>query len=223
MSRKDGRLEPGQKLSGAISARAWNRAQDAADLVLGQQGGMTAGDGIKDTNRLVIPVRVVDAYRLPQGIPPGTAIRLQAVVGQSRLGEQPQSGTLVIPYGGFFRYEFVAGYLTSLESTISGVTTVAVSCDGSSTRDRDNFITVPCVVSGMAVVRVRVFSIYHGYAVLPFRKSNETDPTGKYTGILDSSPCACGGSVRVVAYDVQQPSANVSPGDAPIGWAAVIV
>ena len=43
MSRPDGRIEPGQPLRSAISARAWNRAQDAADLVLGQQGGITAG------------------------------------------------------------------------------------------------------------------------------------------------------------------------------------
>jgi hypothetical protein len=35
MSRPDGRIEPGQPLRGAISARAWNRTQDAADLVLG--------------------------------------------------------------------------------------------------------------------------------------------------------------------------------------------
>jgi len=42
MPRPDGRLEPGQPLRGAISARAWNRAQDAADLVLGANPG-TAG------------------------------------------------------------------------------------------------------------------------------------------------------------------------------------
>ena len=39
MSRPDGRIEPGQPLRGAISARAWNRAQDAADLVLGAHAG----------------------------------------------------------------------------------------------------------------------------------------------------------------------------------------
>lgn len=37
MPRKDGRVERGQKLSTAISARAWNRAQDAADIVLGER------------------------------------------------------------------------------------------------------------------------------------------------------------------------------------------
>jgi hypothetical protein len=39
MPRPDGRIEPGQPLRGAISARAWNRAQDAADLVLGAGTG----------------------------------------------------------------------------------------------------------------------------------------------------------------------------------------
>lgn len=42
MPRPDGRIEQGQPLRGAISARAWNRAQDAADLVLGANPG-TAG------------------------------------------------------------------------------------------------------------------------------------------------------------------------------------
>ena len=36
-TRKDGRIESGQKLGTAISARAWNRAQDAADIVLGER------------------------------------------------------------------------------------------------------------------------------------------------------------------------------------------
>lgn len=45
MARADGRLEPGQPLRGAISARAWNRAQDAADLVLGSQPGTSGVTG----------------------------------------------------------------------------------------------------------------------------------------------------------------------------------
>lgn len=45
MARPDGRIEPGQKLSTAISARAWNRAQEAADRVLGAGTGAT-GDGV---------------------------------------------------------------------------------------------------------------------------------------------------------------------------------
>ena len=45
MARPDGRVQPGQRLDTAFSARAWNRAQDAADLVLGDRGGLQAGDG----------------------------------------------------------------------------------------------------------------------------------------------------------------------------------
>jgi len=45
MPRPDGRLEPGQPLRGAISARAWNRAQDAADLVLGAHAGTEGSPG----------------------------------------------------------------------------------------------------------------------------------------------------------------------------------
>lgn len=47
MARTDGRIEPGQKLSTAISARAWNRAQQAADVVLGAGTGAT-GDATQN-------------------------------------------------------------------------------------------------------------------------------------------------------------------------------
>lgn len=45
-SRRDGRVEPGQPLRTAFSASAWNRAQDAADVVLGQRPGFEA-DGVR--------------------------------------------------------------------------------------------------------------------------------------------------------------------------------
>lgn len=50
MTRPDGRIEPGQPLRGAISARAWNRAQDAADIVFGNRysvSGESGGGGLK--------------------------------------------------------------------------------------------------------------------------------------------------------------------------------
>jgi len=45
MGRQDGRIEKGQSLRSAISARAWNRAQDAADIVLGAAAGFEEGTG----------------------------------------------------------------------------------------------------------------------------------------------------------------------------------
>lgn len=37
-----GRISPGQNLTNAISARAWNRAQDAADIVLNARANLAA-------------------------------------------------------------------------------------------------------------------------------------------------------------------------------------
>jgi len=47
MARADGRVRPGQNIATAFSAKAWNRAQDAADVVLGdrQRFGVTPADG----------------------------------------------------------------------------------------------------------------------------------------------------------------------------------
>lgn len=44
-ARQDGRIEKGQSIKTAISARAWNRAQDAADVVLGVRPGFEADGG----------------------------------------------------------------------------------------------------------------------------------------------------------------------------------
>jgi hypothetical protein len=63
-TRRDGRIDPGQKLGKAISARAWNRAQDAADIVLGEQTVFGAGpiqglpDRLARSARLFVPAQV---------------------------------------------------------------------------------------------------------------------------------------------------------------------
>lgn len=43
MARNDGRVEKGQSIRSAFSAKAWNRAQDAADIVLGVQPSIEVG------------------------------------------------------------------------------------------------------------------------------------------------------------------------------------
>jgi hypothetical protein len=71
MGRPDGRIEPGQPLRGAISARAWNRAQDAADLVLGSETtGAIASQGFQSLPytwlyvKMVVDVDVGDCVAL---------------------------------------------------------------------------------------------------------------------------------------------------------------
>lgn len=68
MARPDGRIEPGQKLSTAISARAWNRAQEAADRVLGAGAGATEGGAFqKDKASNVVLVKNLSVQDVPLG------------------------------------------------------------------------------------------------------------------------------------------------------------
>lgn len=56
MARPDGRIEKGQRLGSAISARAWNRAQDAADVVLGVTPGFEVTSAPVTRDSVVIRV-----------------------------------------------------------------------------------------------------------------------------------------------------------------------
>lgn len=61
MSRPDGRIEAGQRLSEAISARAWNRAQQAADMVLGGMVPPGIADPVGVRTESFVPVLVRNA------------------------------------------------------------------------------------------------------------------------------------------------------------------
>lgn len=71
MPRQDGRIERGQRLTSAISARAWNRSQDAADIVLGRQYGIQANAGPgQPVNRIAvrIPESAISGFSWPTGV-----------------------------------------------------------------------------------------------------------------------------------------------------------
>ena len=80
MARPDGRIEKGQRLGSAISARAWNRAQDAADVVLGVTPGFEA-DGIRGPSA------------------PYTYVYCKASVGVERWGVLEITGMEITPTG----------------------------------------------------------------------------------------------------------------------------
>jgi hypothetical protein len=67
MAAPNGRIEPGQPLESAISARAWNRAQDAADIVLGAGAGMAAlGPRMANAPYIVLPCKNNSAENVPR-------------------------------------------------------------------------------------------------------------------------------------------------------------
>ena len=57
MAKPDGRIEKGQKLGSAISARRWNDLCDAADIAHGRRPGVTAGQATNYPARVIVPMR----------------------------------------------------------------------------------------------------------------------------------------------------------------------
>lgn len=79
MTRKDGRIEPGQRLGRSISARAWNRAQDAADIVLGERPAFVAEAENALPKCLVMPCLVATTV---SGVMPGHAVEIISADGR---------------------------------------------------------------------------------------------------------------------------------------------
>lgn len=153
MSRPDGRIEKGQRLTKAISARAWNRAQDAADIVLGVRpeaagGAMTPID--KAAN--VILVRNNSGYAVP-------------MLGVLRIGApivDPSGGTLTGAAAAdarareFVRRPVMTGLEPNSSSDVFGVALepIAVSAIGR------------VAVSGALPIRLEVVNVTHGFATM---------------------------------------------------------
>jgi hypothetical protein len=67
MAAPHGRIEPGQPLESAISARAWNRAQDAADIVFGAGAGQSAAASrISGAPYVALPCKNLSPDDVPQ-------------------------------------------------------------------------------------------------------------------------------------------------------------
>lgn len=95
MARPDGRIEPGQPLRGAISARAWNRAQDAADMVLGSRTGFAAdaAGGHAPYGRVEMLLQNTGM----QGISPYTVVEITGVANQLLSAPRNSSGSVAYP------------------------------------------------------------------------------------------------------------------------------
>lgn len=184
MARGDGRIEPGQRLTSAISARAWNRAQEAADLVLGRLPAIQGG-----------PVNV-------PGLP-AVKVRLPQVgyFGEVRVAHMSGGS-------GEFLEASVPGSATSIqemsadEKKIFSFITVPTASAGQSTADHgphshlficagnnDNLYTI----AGFAITRVRVTSDYHEYARPPLENVANTERVGTLDSVF-------WGPAKIVGY-----------------------
>jgi hypothetical protein len=191
MPRQDGRIEQGQSLKSAISARAWNRAQDAADIVLGQRYG-TQADAFTVATLPSVRVRLAERgwfgqVRTPASTyqPTGLMASPSVPVSNSTLSTLSDNEKKLFPRTWF--PTAVAGVSQSISLGIKQDVFVCVGND-------DNEYTM----AGYAITRIRVFNYLHRCARLPQEFPGQTQPqAAAVSGCLDS---AFFGPATVVGY-----------------------
>jgi hypothetical protein len=144
-----GRVNPGQKLTTAFSARAWNRAQDAADIVLGDRGGVAQGAGLSYGR----PVHVVTVRNNSlQAVPRFGVLSISGVVINPTTSEETEATfadrpvlTGVVPNPAFYGDKFVV-CLEPIANNAFG----------------------RAIIGGMFACKVRVNDVSHDYAIPRF-------------------------------------------------------
>jgi hypothetical protein len=184
-------------------------------LVLGVDTGIAASDGQYDGSRLVAAVRVVVPSEYANGFPPGMAVQITGA--QARL----TSASVASSFDGGVSLSYLTGDISRMASYSSRFTgAIGVAIDGTK-QQAGQYAVVRAVTSGLAFVRVRQFDSTHNFAIPPIQRVSET-VAEQHVGILDSNPCSCDSSVRVVAY-LGNASTFRDTTNAPIVWAVVIV
>ena len=150
MARNDGRIEKGQPLRTAISARAWNRAQEAADRVLGSQPG-TTGEGVTVSGGAsnIVYVHNISGF----DVPIGGCLSLELLGGQ-------------IANGTFTGDDEGSKYLRAMFQTPNYVGKVPASNShvGIPIEPIPNGKVGRVAVRGAVYFRCRVGNVLHGYA-----------------------------------------------------------
>lgn len=190
-TRHDGRVESGQKISTAFSARAWNRAQDAADIVLGDRPRFGAGS--------------LDSFTLPSV---RVKLRERGWYGQCRFADcdraQGQGLAASVPVT-----NATLGDATESERALVALTLPITRISSSSHTAPQSppqsglFVCVgndssTYAMAGFAITRIRVFNYLHRYARCPTAFTGQTtQQASDVQGCLDS---AFWGTAKIVGY-----------------------
>lgn len=189
MAKPDGRIEKGQRLSTAISARAWNRAQDAADIVLGVRPGVAAAEQMYSQPYVSALVNIDNATEeYPHG---GVCIELLDAAWDAPAGNVS---------GAFPSAIARANQTTYLKGEIAEVTDLIAYETYNSVVPRAFAVSVEpiaigqtvvrCAVAGLVVAAIRSLSSHHQFVALP-KKRSDPDPLA-IKGLLESSDCGYG-------------------------------
>jgi hypothetical protein len=205
--RQDGRIEPGQKLAGAISARAWNRAQDASDIVLAERTGFGAEAGAAFPGALIVPCQVTTTI---EDVKPGHVVAINEAGAKVVPDVQSETDTRCARV-----HSFVGQVVTPVtyESYNDSLKQFGVIVGGAAMpRPSSPQIVLVCV-AGMCVARVKIRGVGEFLRRPVIRE--EQDTAESLAGMAEQSSC---GPHRIV----QELAAAVS-GDETVKFCAVIL
>lgn len=160
MAKPDGRIEPGQSIKKAFSAAKWNDLCDAADVVLGRSGGVTAGVGSQlDSNMIYARIDASTNYI----VRPGTWVFMNLGGGGDIDAKQAtnsvQSTMFATP---------IAHNATSRPTPVSGATRYKNQLFGMARTAGQAGDMIKVQVSGAVYCHIVVRHRWHGFVRFPF-------------------------------------------------------
>ena len=198
MARPDHRIERGQKISSALSASGWNRAQDAADIVLGITTTQVPGANYVFQRSLAVIMKISGGEE-GELIPVGSVVDFDSVQGFEEINStgEVSSGTSAkyaqgIPTAVLHSAEPQGGSWNQQTHCGWGVTAQAVENDGA----------VEVIVAGYAMVKVLVLEYDEAptnlcWAVPASVHFNGQDAES-LKGCLELTSCGCDGAAKVL-------------------------
>lgn len=163
------RVEAGQPIAEAFSATAWNRAQDAADIVLGTKRMAYGQPAVPYQFAIISPVKISS----PEDQPSGTAITI------TDFEIYPNTTRLKYLTG-----EIMSPVALSKYETHSTVFPVPFAVAVEPIRAESDVIM--CAVSGLCVARIRVISNQHRYVSVATDRTAAGGTAGE-DGVLETS------------------------------------
>lgn len=226
MERGNGRVEPGQRMRG-MSARAWNRAQDAADVVLGTNPDVTMPGGYPAVRSLSMPMRILSAGSASGTFPPGSvviySIRVQST---ARLTTGEIGSELTTPYEGYFEMPSATAVISTPRFEVAYTPTTVFAWGVTTEGGIYDQSIVPVIVAGVAPVRVRSMTYGneapHMYAVPAIRRT-ASESVAALTGVLESTNCSCENAARIIYIDGQTAVNSGGSDAAKCFWALVVI
>lgn len=194
-TRQDGRVEVGQKISTAFSARAWNRAQEAADIVLGDKTRFGAGGTNVEPTRIVVPCFVTSTVT---GVAPGHVVQLTAATGYVVPDHSNQNDTRAAVGGGLSGSVWTP---VSLDNYADAKVQLGVIVGGRDMPSPGQPQYVKVCIAGMCIARVRARTVGGGnpgpYKFIQGSVLRSGDTATPLTGAAEASTC---GHQRIVQY-----------------------